>query len=165
MYRSSLNIILIYMFTVSAVSASDEECLYDQSTIKKENQRLHGKYPESQFLEEKGLIIIPVENGIVSLRKGGCAHYGMTVEMRVSGLKYALDEKKLFEKVMYLVSKYASELVEKDAISDLVKNRKWLDASDGGRLYYFLRYKKYQSFEVYGRTDGEDQIVGFMFYN
>jgi len=63
----------------NVTSDGNQECDFDENEQIKNNALLKEKYHGSRL--EEGYVVIPVEEGEIWVGIGGCAHFGITVEL------------------------------------------------------------------------------------
>lgn len=150
------------MLLVSITSLAEEDCVFDQNTRHEDNIALQKQYPGSKYIKEEYKIIIPVEDGAISINKGGCVHYGMSIELRTHKTKAFNNENSLFNKIVELATKYAKDMLEIDELKKTLYGKRWEKISSGGYVVY---YEGYQAFEIYTRDEDGITIIGMSFYN
>ena len=142
-------------------SYAGDDCLLDQNTRHKDNLALQKRYPGSQYIGAQYTVIIPVEEGTVSISKGGCGHYGMDIELRTSKTKAFQNENTLFSKILELAKAYAPDMLDIDRLEKALHGKQWQNIGDE----YFLDYEGYAAFHIGTRDDEAFTHIGMTFYN
>ncbi len=155
---------LILLLTASPLMAEEEECLFDQAEQKAKYLELQKQYPGSWYLEDEYKLVIPREGHQISLRRGGCVHFGITIELKLPKTEDFRNEAAFFEKVVELVKEFGRELIDPEKLKEIIKEKKWSNQSDDKALYYFLGYEGVTAFEVYQRDEEGKTLLGVSFY-
>ncbi|MDH3975180.1 MAG: hypothetical protein OEV42_12940 [Deltaproteobacteria bacterium] len=143
----------------------EEECIFDQKEQLLEYKRLEKQYAGSEYIENEYKLVIPKGKNQVHLRKGGCVHYGMTIELvQPKTDKYRVD-KPFFSEVISLLEAYGQDMVDMKLLRKLLDDKQWTDMSNESGRYFFINYEDYTSFEIYERNDDSQTIIGVNFYN
>ena len=169
--RLKVAILIVAIFCSSVYSAErvesngdEEECIFDQDAQDAAYRELEKKYPGSRYLEHEYKLIILVGGDQITLRRGGCVHFGISIELRSSKTGEYDDEAVFTAKVMDLVTEYGQDLIRPDMLEKSINaENRHVTKNDSG-VYYFLPYPD-ATFEMFLRHDQEHTIIGVSFYN
>ncbi len=153
--------VLLLLACMYGNAYADDDCLLDQNTRHEDNLALQKRYPGSQYIKAQYTVVIPVEDGTISINKGGCVHYGMDIELRTSKTKAFQNEKALFNKILELAKDYAPDMLDTDKLRKTFDGKRWQNI--GGA--YFLDYEGYTAFDIGTRDDEAFTYIGMTFYN
>lgn len=156
--------ILISILFCQPVLADENECDFDQKAQLQHNIELQKKYPGSRLAEDGRLLVIPVDEGEVWLGIGGCAHYGITIELKTRFRDWYKPENALMRRVLWLVKAYAQGHVDYERLRAVVEAKKWNKETSPIR-YYFLHYDDISTVEVYEDEEDGRAVIGFSYYN
>ena len=155
---------VLLLLTATPLMAEEEECLYDQDEQRARHLELQKKYPGSRYLEDEYKLIIPRDGAEISLSRGGCVHFGISIELRMPKTDDFKSEAAFFEKVVELVEEFGRELIDPEKLRKNMKEKKWSNLSDEGGLYYFIGYEGVTAFEAYQRDEDGKTLLGVSFY-
>lgn len=154
----------IWMLLVSLPLLAEEECIFDQETQKEAYVELQKKYPGSRYIEEEYKLIIPKDGHQITLKRGGCVHFGITIELHLPRTEEYEDEDIFFSKILDLVTEYGQELIDPKKLARTIKERRWQEIKQEKGAYYFLYSEAVTAFEVYRNHDRERTTIGASFY-
>ncbi|MDH3671537.1 MAG: hypothetical protein OES46_10280 [Gammaproteobacteria bacterium] len=154
----------IWMLLVSLPLLAEEECIFDQEAQKETHVELQKKYPGSRYIEEEYKLIIPKDGHQIILKRGGCAHFGITIELRIARTEEYEDEDIFFSKVLELVTEYGQELIDPKKLARTIKERRWQEIKQEEGTYYFLCSEAVTAFEVFRNHDREHTTIHASFY-
>lgn len=155
---------VLLLLTASPLVAEEEECIFDQSEQKAKYLELQKNYPGSRYLEGEYKLLIPRDGYEISLSRGGCVHFGISIKLSLPKTDEFKSEEALFEKVVQMVEEFGRELVDPEKLKEVIKEKKWSNQSDDRVLYYFLGYEGVTAFEVYQRDEEGKTLLGVSFY-
>lgn len=151
----------------SPANAGEEECIFDQKAQVEAYIELEKKYTGSTYIKEEHRLIIPTEEGEITLKRGGCVHFGITIDLQVPKTEKYNDEDKFFAKILELATTYGFEVIDKEILTKIIKDKNWknlgTEQTDGA--YYFLPYKGLSAFEAYMRHDKKHTTISVSFYD
>lgn len=156
--------LLIIVILISTPLSAEEECVFDQAAQKAKYHELQKQYPGSQYLESEYKLVIPREASQISLTRGGCVHFGISIEAKMPLTRRFQTEDAFFEKILALVTEFGQELVSPDELGQIIARKKWKNLSDEQGMYYFIPLSGLTAFEAYQRADGNQTIIGASFY-
>jgi hypothetical protein len=151
----------------SVASDRGDECDFDQDEQIKNNALLKEKYRGSRL--EEGYVVIPVEEGEVWVGIGGCAHFGITVELRTKSAKIALTETQFMTQILHLAKTYSQDYVDPRRLDEIIKNKQWeSNAYAAISKSYLIHYDGndpdgLSRFEAYEEEDETHRTVGFTY--
>jgi hypothetical protein len=152
--------------TISSFAVfAEEECIFDQNQQKLDYLELEKQYPGSKYIENEYKLIIPRENHQIHFRKGGCVHYGITIESIQPITEKYKNENSLFLEVVSLIEEYGQGMVDSNKLKTLLNQKKWNNLSNDDVMYYFVPYEGYTAFEIYQRDEDSQTIIGVSFYD
>ncbi len=154
---------LIFVISLPLL-AEDEECIFDQDQQLEEYKKLEQRFPGSSYVEDEYRLIIPVEEGQVHLGKGGCVHYGITIELIQPKTDRYKDEEAFFAEVVRLVEQYDNELADAGELKKLLQQKKLENIPDDTGRYYFVTYEGLTAFEIYQRDEADKTLIGVSYY-
>ncbi len=149
---------------VMNVVIADEECIFDQEEQHKRYLQMQKEYAGSRYIEREHKLVIS-KNGVeITLRRGGCVHFGITIEYRVPKTTRYENETLFFAKITELVTEYGQELVDPEKLKKTIQARKWhkIEGDRGG--YYFIGYEGVISFEAFQKHSAKHTTVVVSFY-
>jgi hypothetical protein len=156
---------IIFFATVSVIGANaDEECIFDQKAQKEAYLELEDKYEGSRYIERESKLIIPSNGNEITLRRGGCVHFGITVELKILRTDAYEDEARFFRKIVELVSAYGRELMDPKALKVQIDGKKWHKANVKKGGLYLLQYEGLTSVEIYRNHEDKHTILGISYY-
>jgi hypothetical protein len=154
-------IIILSIFSFSAIA--EEECVFDTDEQKKFNKAYITSHKDSVASDEDGSIIIKRDSEIIKFSRGGCVHFGISIESTFIG-KETLTEKELFSKVADYTKEFGGELVDFNSFLKAIKTKKYSKQTTSGGLYYFVGVESVQAFEISVKSDKGDTHVDVGFY-
>jgi hypothetical protein len=157
-------LIFVMVLFCQPVFADDDECDFDQREQLKNNIELQKKYPGSHLAEDNRVLVIPVDEGEVWLGIGGCAHYGITVELKTKFRDRYKSEDALMRRILGLARAYSQGYIDHERLRAVIDAKKWNKETSPIR-YYFVQYDDISTFEVYESEDGSRTVVGLSYYN
>lgn len=152
-----------YSAEESEQESDEEECIYDQDEQEKAYLELEKKYPGSRYVEDQHKLLISDHGDEVTLRRGGCVHFGISVELRIIRTQKYESETVFLSKVTDLVTEYGWELIDLETLHHSISSKKWYFTKDETGAYYFLSYPD-ATFEMFRRHDDEYTVIGVSFY-
>lgn len=148
----------------SAVGDGEEECIFDQEEQKAAYLALEKKYPGSRYVEDQYKLIIP-RNGVqITLRRGGCVHFGVSIELRTPRTKQYEDDDVFFSTIMDLAKDYGQDLIDLEKLAGSIQDKNWSESKLDESVYYFLAYPDIAAFEIYRKHDNQHTTIGISFY-
>jgi hypothetical protein len=157
-------LILVMVLFCQPVSADEDECDFDQKAQLEHNIELQKKYPGSHLAEDNRVLVIPVDEGEVWLGIGGCAHYGITVELKTKFRERYKREDALMRRILGLAKAYAQGHVDYERLRAMIDAKKWNKETSPIR-YYLLQYDAISTFEVYESEEDGRAVIGLSYYN
>lgn len=156
-------LLLVMMLALPADPVhADEECDFDQANRYKENLTMVKRFPGSRYDKQEYTVRIPVKGGMVSVNKGGCVHYGLSIEFATRTPNAYKREADLFRKLVELLRLYGDDMMQADDLQKLLANGKWRKLYE---TYYNVESTEFEVFELYRKVDGGETIIGLSFYN
>lgn len=152
------------MLLISIPLLAEEECIFDQNEQRQAYIKLQEKYSGSRYVEHERKLVIPKDGQQITLKRGGCVHFGMTIELRTRKTERYEKEGSFFAEILALVTEYGQEFIDPKKLEKTIENKKWLAVERNGGALYFLYYETVTSFEVYRNHDGEQTTIGVSFY-
>ena len=156
--------LVIILILISTSLSAEEECVFDQAAQKAKYFELQKKYPGSQYIESEYKLVIPQGASQISLSRGGCAHFGITIEEKMPLNRRFQTEDAFFKKILALVTEFGQELVTPEELAQIVAQKKWKNLSSEQGMYYFIPLSGLTAFEAYQRDEGNQTIIGASFY-
>jgi hypothetical protein len=156
--------LVIILILISTSLSAEEECIFDQAAQKAKYLELQKKYPGSLYLESEYKLVIPRGASQISLSRGGCVHFGITIEEKMPLTSRFQTEDAFFEKIMALVTEFGQELVTSEELAQIITQEKWKNLSGEDGMYYFIPLSGLTTFEAYQRADGNQTTIGASFY-
>lgn len=149
---------------VTNVVIADEECIFDQAEQHKRYLQMQKEYAGSRYVEKEHKLVIP-KNGVeITLRRGGCAHFGITIEYRIPKTTRYESEFLFFAKIIELVTEYGQELVDPEKLKKTIESKKWHKIEEDNGGYYFVGYEGVISFEAFQKHSAKHTPVVASFY-
>lgn len=158
---------ILTLLLSSPANAGEEECIFDQKAQVEAYIELEKKYTGSTYLKKENHLIIPTDEGKITLRRGGCVHFGITIDLQVPKTTKYNNEDKFFAKILELATTYGYEVIDKKILTKIIKDKNWqnLGTEQDDGAYYFLPYKGLSAFEAYMRHDDKYTVISASFYN
>ena len=157
-----------YLITLLILAPSTgfaaEECLFDQDGQHAAYLELQTAHSGSRYEEDKARLIILRNGDILTLRRGGCVHFGITIELQTPRTEAYATEAAFFAKIVELVAEFGGELVQADKLAENIEQQMWHNGSDEDGMVYFIGYEGVQAFEVYQRHSETHTTIGASFY-
>ena len=151
--------ILLTLFLNSSLFA--DECIFDQKERILENIKLQKKYLKSTLSEDKLILTIPENNGVISLNIGGCSHYGVSIELKIKKTNLYNKESEFMKKILYLSEKYSQGNIDQKTLKKVIGNKNWENHSG----FYFINYEEYSTFETYKINKENHTVIGINYYS
>lgn len=107
--------------------------------------------------------MIPVEEGEVRLGIGGCAHYGISIELRTCYGERYRTEAALMRRALALVKRYDEKIIDYARMRAVIQAKKWTKETSPIR-YYSVQYDAISTFEIYQDDDGSRAVIGVSLY-
>jgi hypothetical protein len=148
----------------SASGDGDEECIFDQQEQKAAYLALEKKYPGSRYVEDQYKLIIPGSGHKITLRRGGCVHFGVSIELRTPRTKQYEDDDVFFSTIMDLAKEYGQGLIDLEKLAQSIQEKNWSESKLDESVYYFLAYPDVAAFEIYRKHDHQHTTIGISFY-
>ncbi len=148
----------------SAVGDGEEECIFDQEEQKAAYLALEKKYPGNRYVEDEYKLVIPKSGHQITLRRGGCVHFGVSIELRTPKTQLYEDDDVFFSKIMDLVNEYGQGLIDPEKLAQSIQDRNWSESKLDESVYYFVAYPDVAAFEIYRKHDHQHTIIGISFY-
>lgn len=145
-------------------STDQDECLFDQAEQRRAYLELEQTYPESEYLEEQHKLLIPRGNDLITLRRGGCVHFGISVELRTARTQRFDDEGAFFAQVMALVTEFGQEFIDPNRLEQSIRNRNWSKAVHDDSVFFFVSHPDVAAFEMHRKSELQFTTVGVSFY-
>jgi hypothetical protein len=156
--------LIIILILISAPLSAEEECVFDQAAQKVKYLELQKKYPDSQYLESEYKLVIPRGASQIRLSRGGCVHFGITIEETMPLTRRFQTEGAFFDKILELVTEFGQELVAPEELAKIIAQKKWKNLSGEQGMYYFIPLSGLTAFEAYQRDEGNQMTIGASFY-
>ncbi len=121
-------------------------------------------YSGSRYTEDEHKLVIPDDESQVTLRRGGCVHFGISIEFRIARTERYDDEAVFLTKVRDLIKEYGQELADQEFLDKAIDNEARHVTRDDTGVYYFLPYPD-ATFEIFLRHDPEHTTIGISFYD
>jgi hypothetical protein len=111
------------MLLVSLPLLADEGCIFDQQEQENAYVELQKKYPGSRYIKEEYKLIIPKDGHQITFKRGGCVHFGITIELRIPRTEEYENENIFFSKIVDLVTEYGQELIDPKKLARTIKEK------------------------------------------
>lgn len=163
MIKRHLVIVSVCILVTNFVIA-DEECIFDQQEQHRRYLQMQKEYAGSRYIEREHKLVIPKNGAEVTLRRGGCVHFGITIEYRIPKTTRYENEALFLAKITELVTEYGQELVDPRKLKKTIEAKKWqkIEGDSGG--YYFIGYEGVISFEAFQKHSAKHTTVVASFY-
>jgi hypothetical protein len=159
------NLVTVFLcVVVTNIAIADEECIFDQAEQHKRYLQMQEEYEGSRYIEKEHKLIIPKNGTEITLKRGGCVHFGITIEYRVPKTTKYENEDLFFAKIIELVAEYGQELIDPERLKETIKARKWQKIEGGNGGYYFIGYEGVISFEAFQKQSAKHTTVVASFY-
>jgi hypothetical protein len=143
----------------------EEDCIYNQGEQKKAYVKLQKKIPGSRYIEDKDELVIPGNAEQITIRRGGCVHFGVVIEFRTARTKQYDDERVFLSKASDLATKYGQELKGLQKFETLIESEKWDITTQNADTYYFLSQPDAGIYEMFLTHDREHTTIGISYYH
>lgn len=157
-------ILITILVLISTPLYAEDDCLFDQEEQTNEYIKLQKKYPDSKYIKKEYKLVIPRNGYELILRRGGCEHFGIRIELNLPKTNDFKTENVFFKKIVELIKEFGEELISPEELKQIIINKKWTDFSDKKGMYYFIEYTELTSFEVYQRHSDTQTTLGVLLY-
>ena len=144
--------------------ANEEQCIFDQDEQKLAYLELEKQYEGSEYVEEKYALLIPWKEDLITLKRGGCVHFGVSIELRTIRTDQFEDVGVFFSKILELVTEFDQGLIDRAKLEQSIQDENWQEILLGGDIHYSLAYPDVSAFEIFRRHDQEHTTIGVSFY-
>jgi len=142
----------------------EEQCIFDQDEQHAKYLELERQYSGSRYVEEEYALRIPQNGDLVTLKRGGCVHFGVSIEFRTPKTTKFEDKAVFFAKVLDLVTEFDQALIDRTKLEESIRDENWLESNLGGDIYYSLTYPDVSAFEIFRKHDKQHTTIGVSFY-
>ena len=163
----TFRILLLISFSAlvfASQSDDDEQCIFDQDEQKQAYLELEKQYEGSEYVEEKYALLIPWKGDLISLKRGGCVHFGVSIELQSIKTDQFEDVEVFFSKILELVTEFGQGLIDTEKLERTIQDENWHENRLGSDIHYFLAYPDVSAFEIFRRHDQENTTIGISFY-
>ncbi len=163
----TFRILLLISFSALALayqSDNEEQCIFDQDEQKQAYLELEKKYEGSEYVEESFALLIPWEEDLITLRRGGCVHFGVSIELQTIKTDRFEDVGVFFSMILELVTEFDQGLIDKEKLGQSIQDENWHESRLGNSIHYSLAYPDVSAFEIFRRHDQEHTTIGISFY-
>jgi len=142
----------------------EEQCIFDQDEQQKVYLELEKQYEGSEYVEEKFALLIPWNGDLITLKRGGCVHFGVSIELQTIKTDQFEDVEVFFSKILELVTEFDQGLIDRETLGQSIREENWHENRQGGDVYYSLASPDVPAFEIFRKHDQENTTIGFSFY-
>jgi len=163
----TFRILLLISFSAlvfASQSDDDEQCIFDQDEQKQAYLELEKKYEGSEYVEEKYALLIPWKGDLITLKRGGCVHFGVSIELQSIKTDQFEDVEVFFSKILELVTEFDQGLIDREKLERSIQDENWHENRLGSDIHYSLAYPDVSAFEIFRRHDQENTTIGISFY-
>ncbi len=167
----TFRILLLLSFSAPAFAAqsendaaNEEHCIFDQDEQRKAYLELEKQYEGSEYVEEKYALLIPWQEDLITLKRGGCVHFGVSIELQTIKTDQFEDVGVFFSKILELVTEFDQGLIDREKLEQSIQDENWHENRLGSDMHYSLAYPDVSSFEIFRRHDQEHTTIGVSFY-
>ena len=163
----TFRILLLISFSAlvfASQSDDEEQCIFDQDEQKKAYLELEKQYEGSEYVEEKYALLIPWKGDLITLKRGGCVHFGVSIELQTIKTDQFEDAGVFFSKILELVTEFDQGLIDREKLGQSIQDENWHENRLGNDIHYSLAYPDVSAFEIFRRHDREHTIIGVSFY-
>jgi len=138
---------------VTAATAADEDCIFDQAAQLARYRELEQGIQGARYDAADGALVIARGAATITVRRGGCVHFGLTITHESPAPAGAPERDAVFARAVALVAEFGGgELVSADAVAAAIRNGDF--ALEAGQVYY-LRVPGVEVFSImWGIADG-----------
>jgi hypothetical protein len=158
-----MKLLIIILFIFSSSVLAEDECVFDSGEQKKFNKAYVASHKDSAASDDGDSIIITRSNEIIEFSRGGCVHFGISIESRLKG-KQTLSEADLFSKVANYTKEFGGELVDVNDFLKAIKAKKYTKQTTPETLNYFIGVESVQAFEISVKSNKGETYVEVGFY-
>ena len=151
-----MKILILFIFlNISTVfSQQDEECVFDRNTQTDEFIRKKGEFTEYEWDNETKTATVILESGnILRAYRGGCAHFGMSVELEILNSTVDLNETKYWLKKALWVSDKVFDDSDNQFLKNQLTSENYTLESDSDSFYIFIPHEYYDEFSIAVRKE------------
>ena len=145
-------------------ATNEEQCIFDQDEQTQTYLELEKQYAGSEYVEERYALLIPWNGDLVTLRRGGCVHFGVMIELQTNKTDQFEDAEVFFSKILELVTEFDQGLIDREKLEQSIRNENWQKNRLDSDIYYSLAYPDVSAFELFQKHDQEHTTIGFSFY-
>ena len=157
-------LLLVPALNFASQSDDQEQCIFDQDEQKQTYLELEKQYEGSEYVEERYALLIPWNGGLVTLRRGGCVHFGVMIELQTNKTDHFEDAEVFFSKILELVTEFDQGLIDKVKLAQSIRNENWQKNRLDSDVYYSLAYPDVSAFEIFRKHDKQHTTIGVSFY-
>lgn len=165
--------VLAFVFLLSTLQIStaqdspdldEEQCIFDQEEQKQVYLELEKQYEGSEYVEEQYALLIPWEGELVTLKRGGCVHFGVSIELQTIKTDQFEDAAVFFSKILELVTEFDQGLIDREKLAQSIRDENWHENRLDRDVYYSIAYPDVSAFEIFRKHDQDNTTIGISFY-
>ena len=163
----TFRMLLLLPFTALAFAShadDEEQCIFDQEEQQQAYIELEKQYEGSEYVEEKYALLIPWEGELITLKRGGCVHFGVSIELQTIKTDQFDDVEVFFAKILELVTEFDQGLIDRENLEQAIRDENWHENHMGSEIYYSLAYPDVSAFEIFRKHDKQHTTIGVSFY-
>lgn len=146
---------------VTTAAAADEECIFDQAAQIAHYREMERRIPGARFDAVDELLIIERGAETITVRRGGCVHFGLDIARTAPFVEAEAQRDAVFARAVALVAEFGGgELVTAGEVAEAIRNEAFELAQDG---FCYLRVPGVEVFSImWGVSDGRLTVeVGY----
>ena len=134
-------------------AAADEACIFDQAAQVARYREMEQRIEGARYDAADGVLVIDRGAATITVRRGGCVHFGLTITHAAPAAPGDADRDAVFARAVALVAEFGGgELVSADEVAAAIRNGGF--ALEVGQVYY-LRVAGVEAFSImWGVADG-----------
>jgi hypothetical protein len=161
MIRRPALALLAWLAGVTVSYAVVEECIFDEAAQLRHYAEMERRIEGARFDEAERLLII--ERGVetISVRRGGCVHFGLVITRTAPFVEAEAQRDAVFARAVALVAEFGGgELVSADEVAEAIRKEAFELAQEE---FYYLRVPGVEVFSImWGVADGRLTVeVGY----
>jgi hypothetical protein len=142
--------ILGVLATAAPGFAAEEECIFDQEAQLAHYAEMERRIEAARFDAAEGQLIIERGTAVITVRRGGCVHFGLSIAHTAPAAPGDVDRDAVFARAVALVAEFCGgELVRADEVAAAIRDEAFALAE--GQVYY-LRMPGVEVFSIAWRV-------------
>ncbi len=124
---------LLAWFAGAAVAhAAEEECIFDQAAQLRHYTEMAQRIDGARFHEAERLLIVERDAEAITVRRGGCVHFGLVITHTAPFIEAEAQRDAVFARAVALVAEFGGDdLVSASDVADAIRREDFEVVQDG----------------------------------